>query len=1564
MPMSGTDCPREHELLALHVGELPEEAAATLARHLETCAACEAVAQRLDSMPDQVIAALRHTPPVSTLTKDASLEKQQPALSADAPVSLPGYEILEEVGRGGMGVVYKARQRGLNRLVAVKMILAGSHATPEERRRFLVEAEMAARLRHPNMVSIYEVGEHEGRLFLALEYVDGGTLADTLRGPPRPAGEAAALIAQLAVAMQHAHQLGIIHRDLKPANILLQNDESRVPKITDFGLARPIQAAAHLTAAGLVVGTPAYMAPEQTQSSGQVGLAGDVYSLGAILYELLTGRPPFVGATSLEILRQVQDAEPESPSRLRAGLPRDLVTICLRCLEKQPERRYPSAGALAEDLHRFLEGRPIAARPVSELERVWKWAHRRPALAGLLAALVLALTGGIVSTSYYAWKAGLRAGEAETRRIEAENAQKTADEFRGRAETRALQALTERAIAQARQGDPEQALHWMVSALRDAPAEAQDLRRVLRTNLAAWSERPWVLRASLVVPHVIDWRVQFCQACAFSPDGAWFLLALPKGLERFETSTGRSLGASLPHPSARTISVSFDGRQMLSCDPGVRCWDVKTGAAVPVPGWTDVVWAVFHPTRPLILTTHADGSAQFWDSKDMTPLSPAVAAGTHTSRNLAPCFSPDGALLATVHQKTLQLWKMHETGADRLTPAAAPRTLGHDPEWIYPAPDGTGVYFLTRASHGIERAPLSDRKNLELLGPEAVTCRRAAVAPDGSCLAAGFPDGVMELVDPATGQRFDQLSRHTTTTDAIAFSPTGRHLVVAGRDGTVRIWEANPLAWPTALADRAPLPTRQAPAHARAAYSPDGRWVLTRIAGNCAQVRDVTTGEPRGRPLYAPLEIVPAAFSPDGAQIAAGWMQGSDRATFGGVQLWDAATGQLQRTLPCRAGILGIAFSPDGQELAVGGYGPSVQFWDPHTGKMKGQTPLLGAIANLLRYSPDGQLLSVELWNNLGQPAGVRLVETVTRQLRGPLLTSPYVADASGNALFHGDVRGFSPDSRRLYTELSGDFPNLPGVQTWDVTSAQPLGPPLPGGSAELSTDGRTLVVLDKTRSTLRIYDADSGARREGGLLSQTGAIGSYAVSADGRQVVTATADRVQLWDAVTGQPVGPALGCGGPALDVRFAPDGRTFRTTTVDGYTQTWPVPAATMEDPSQLTLRLEGQTGRRCDAAQAVVFLEANDWQARWQEAQRAGLTPPPLVDLAVWHEQQARTAETAGRDFTALWHLDRLVSLKPDDAWVRGQRARLLVAAGRFPEAEAEYSRVAELTTPEQAINWQHHAAIMCDLSDRWAAARWFYDRLLAADSSDGQLCLGRAKVLDNLGEPALRDADLLRAAAHLKEPAQLLDQARASAEQQRWQAAEAFYVALRDLGGHDRELWRLAFVQLRLGHVADHRRECQRLLLALRNSPRVDLGMIVNVAMACALGNDTRADWASLQVMLRRVLDDVKNSPLNQTGKDMIRHRLLTALGAVCYREGNHAAARQALEEAIALPAPLIDDWLLLALIRRHLGPANEAQTVWKRALELTEHLPRDLPWERRLSVSLLLTEATKEFGKP
>jgi serine/threonine-protein kinase len=311
---------------------------------------------------------------------------------------VPGYAVEAELGRGGMGVVYKARHLRLNRTVALKMLLAGAYAGPHDLARFLREAEAEAGLQHPHIVQVHDVGEHDGRPYFTMELVEGGSLADRLRGTPQPAPQAAALLATLARAVQVAHQGGIVHRDLKPGNILLTADGT--PKISDFGLARRLQGEAGLTQSGVPVGTPSYMAPEQALGQTNViGPAVDVYALGAILYELLTGRPPFRAETAAETVLQVISQEPAPPSRLNARVPRDLETICLTCLRKEPEKRYASAGALADDLTRFGEGRPIQARPVGWGARLWRWGRRNPAAAALVATALavagLAVGGGL-----------------------------------------------------------------------------------------------------------------------------------------------------------------------------------------------------------------------------------------------------------------------------------------------------------------------------------------------------------------------------------------------------------------------------------------------------------------------------------------------------------------------------------------------------------------------------------------------------------------------------------------------------------------------------------------------------------------------------------------------------------------------------------------------------------------------------------------------------------------------------------------------------------------------------------------------------------------------------------------------------------------------------------------------------------------------------------------------------------------------------------------------------------------------------------------------------------------
>lgn len=316
------------------------------------------------------------------------------------PSSPPGYELLNELGRGGMGVVYKARQVSLNRLVALKMVLAGGHAAPRQRARFKSEAEALARLSHPNIVQIHEIGEHEGLPFFSLEFVDGGNLAERLSKKPLAPTEAAELIRRLALAVSHAHAQGIIHRDLKPANVLLQDakPQAAIPKITDFGLAKLLDSDSQ-TNSGAVMGTPSYMAPEQ--ASGKVRSLGpgvDVYALGAILYECLTGEPPFRSESVLGTLQQVATQAPVPPSRL-AKIPADLEVICLKCLHKEPERRYVSGAELADDLQRFLDGRPIRARRVSMLERGVMWVRRRPERALLIGVLVIAL--GVLAFDFW-----------------------------------------------------------------------------------------------------------------------------------------------------------------------------------------------------------------------------------------------------------------------------------------------------------------------------------------------------------------------------------------------------------------------------------------------------------------------------------------------------------------------------------------------------------------------------------------------------------------------------------------------------------------------------------------------------------------------------------------------------------------------------------------------------------------------------------------------------------------------------------------------------------------------------------------------------------------------------------------------------------------------------------------------------------------------------------------------------------------------------------------------------------------------------------------------------------
>jgi serine/threonine protein kinase len=393
--------PSTAQLAAFGVGDVNGEVASAIEDHLSGCETC---CDFLADPKDDAFVALVRTAGQGRLARRPSFRLQR------------GYEVLGELGRGGMGVVYKARQAGLRRVVALKYARAGAEA--DELARFRREAEAAARLRHPNIVQIYDVGEQDGVPYLAMEFASGGTLSALLDGTPLPPRSCAELVETLARAIHHAHEHQIVHRDLKPANILLQGPavpgptgregaataamspsallEGRsfdfVPKIADFGLAKLLDRVDMKTQSGAILGTPRYMAPEQAASqTGLIGPATDVHALGVLLYEMLTGRAPFVGATTLDTLTQVMTQDPVPPRRLQPSVPADLETVCLQCLRKAPSERYSSALALAEDLRRFLDGKTILARPAGPWERAWKWSRRNPALAALTAVIATGL---------------------------------------------------------------------------------------------------------------------------------------------------------------------------------------------------------------------------------------------------------------------------------------------------------------------------------------------------------------------------------------------------------------------------------------------------------------------------------------------------------------------------------------------------------------------------------------------------------------------------------------------------------------------------------------------------------------------------------------------------------------------------------------------------------------------------------------------------------------------------------------------------------------------------------------------------------------------------------------------------------------------------------------------------------------------------------------------------------------------------------------------------------------------------------------------------------------------
>ena len=721
------------------------------------------------------------------------------------------YELLDELGRGGMGVVYKARQSKLNRLVALKMILAGEYAGEREVARFRTEAEAVARLQHPNIVQIFEVGEHDGHPYFSLEFVDGGSLAQKLDGTPLPPQQAARLVETLARAMHAAHQAGVVHRDLKPANVLLTADGT--PKITDFGLAKKLEDAAGPTGSNAIMGTPSYMAPEQAGGdSNKVGPPADVYALGAILYELLTGRPPFKAATPLDTVLQVVNDEPVPPRKLQSKTPRDLDTICLKCLQKAPGKRYATAADLAEDLRRFQAQEPIQARPVGRLERGVKWAKRRPAVAALLAALVLAALGLVGGGAWFtislqnalgaerdALGSAKASAEAERGAKEkAQNEKVQADAARTKAEWLAYAGQITLAQREWQDGDV---------------GHARDLLGACQGNLRGW-EYDYLDTLFNKNQRTLRGHTGRVTSVAFSPDGKRLVSGSQDNTVKvWDAQTGQETLTLKGHTGAvRSVAFSPDGKRLVSGsqDGTVKVWDAQTGQeTLTLKGHTLWVTSVaFSPDGKRLVSGSQDCTVKVWDAQTGHE---SLTLKGHTGGITSVAFSPDGKRLVSGSQDgTVKVWDA-QTGQETLT------LKGHTGRF-------TSVVFSWDAQTGQETRTLKghtgkvysvafspDGKRLASggydntvkvwdaqTGQETLTLkghfgpvRSAAFSPDGKRLVSGSYDSTLKVWDAQTGQETLTLKGHAGWVNSVAFSPDGKHLVSGSADGTIKVWDAD-----------------------------------------------------------------------------------------------------------------------------------------------------------------------------------------------------------------------------------------------------------------------------------------------------------------------------------------------------------------------------------------------------------------------------------------------------------------------------------------------------------------------------------------------------------------------------------------------------------------------------------------------------------------------------------------------------------------------------------------------------------------------------------------------------